>query len=44
MGRGELVKTVLNSLPTYLMAIEPPKKFYKVMDKIRRKFLWAENR
>jgi hypothetical protein len=41
-GRKELVKTVLSSLPTYLlMAIKPPKKFYKEMDKLRRRFLCA---
>jgi hypothetical protein len=39
-GRRELVKTVLSVLPTYLFtAIKGPKSFYKVMDKIRRKFL-----
>jgi hypothetical protein len=41
-GCRELVKTVLSSLPMYLLtAIKPPKKFYKEMDKIQRKFLWA---
>jgi hypothetical protein len=41
-GRKELVKTVLSSLPTYLLtAIKPPKKFYKEMDKLRRRFLCA---
>jgi hypothetical protein len=41
-GRKELVKTVLSSLPTYLLtAIKPSKKFYKEMDKLRRRFLWA---
>jgi hypothetical protein len=41
-GSNELVKTVLSSQPTYLlMAIKPPKKFYKEMDKLRRQFLWA---
>jgi hypothetical protein len=40
--RKELVKTVLSSLPTYLLtAIKPPKKFYKEMDKLRRQFLWV---
>jgi hypothetical protein len=34
------VKTVLRVLPTYLLtAIKGPKSFYKVMDRIRRKFL-----
>jgi hypothetical protein len=41
-GRRELVRTVLDSLPTYLLtAIKPPKKFYKDMDKLRRRFLWV---
>jgi hypothetical protein len=41
-GRRELVKTVLGALPTYLLtAIKPPKKFYKDMDKLRKRFLWA---
>jgi hypothetical protein len=43
-GRRELVATVLGSLPTYLlMALKPPKKFYKDMDKLRRRFLWVDN-
>jgi hypothetical protein len=41
-GRRELVKMVLDSLPTYLLTvIKPPKKFYKDFDKLRRRFLWA---
>jgi hypothetical protein len=43
-GHRELVKTILSSLPTYLLiAITPLKKFYEVMDKMRKKFLWARN-
>jgi hypothetical protein len=43
-GRRELVKTVLSALPTYLLtAIKPPKKFYKDLDKLRRKLLCAGN-
>jgi hypothetical protein len=43
-GRRELVRTVLDSLPTYtLTALKPPKKFYKDLDKLRRRFLWAGN-
>jgi hypothetical protein len=35
-GRRELVRTVLSSLPTYLMtAVRVPKGFYKAMDRIR---------
>jgi hypothetical protein len=35
-GRRELVKTVLSSVPTYLLtALKPPKKFYKAIDKVR---------
>jgi hypothetical protein len=38
------VATVLSSLPTYLLtALKPPKKFYKDMDTLRRRFLWAGN-
>jgi hypothetical protein len=41
-GRRELVKTVLSTLPTHLLAvIKPPKKFYKDFDKLRRCFLWV---
>jgi hypothetical protein len=36
----ELVKTVKSSVPIYLLTtIKPPKKFYKTIDKIRRRFL-----
>lgn len=43
-GRRELVRAVLNALPTYLlMALKVPKQFIKELDKIRRKFLWAGN-
>jgi hypothetical protein len=39
-GHRELVKSVLSSLPTYLLtAIKAPKGFYKAIDKIRRRFL-----
>jgi hypothetical protein len=41
-GRKELVKTVLSSLPTYLLTIlKPPKQFIKDLDKMRRRFLWV---
>jgi hypothetical protein len=41
-GRRELVRTVLGALPTYLLtAIKPLKRFYKDMDKLQRRFLWA---
>jgi hypothetical protein len=43
-SRRELVRTVLSSLPTYLLTtMKPPKRFYKEMDKMRQKFLWAGN-
>jgi hypothetical protein len=43
-GRRELVKSVLSSLPIYMLtALKAPKQFYKAMDKIRRHFLWAGN-
>jgi hypothetical protein len=41
-GRRELVKTVLSTLPTHLLAvIKLPKRFYKDVDKLRRRFLWV---
>jgi hypothetical protein len=43
-GRRELVKTVLSSLPVYLLtAIKAPKRFFKELDKLRRRFLWSGN-
>jgi hypothetical protein len=43
-GRQELVKTDLGSLSTYLLTvIKPPKWFYKEMDKLCRRFLWARS-
>jgi hypothetical protein len=42
--RKELVKSVLNELPTYLLTtVKPPRKFYSAMDKLRKRFLWAGN-
>ena len=42
-GRRELVKSVLSSLPVYLLTvIKAPKQFLKEIDKMRRKFLWGE--
>jgi hypothetical protein len=41
-GCRELVKTIISALPTYLLiASKPLKGFYKEMNKIRRRFLWA---
>jgi hypothetical protein len=41
-GRKELIKLVISSLPVYLFnVIKPPKKFFKELDKLRRRFLWA---
>jgi hypothetical protein len=41
-GRRELVRSVLSSLPVYLLTvIKPPKNFLKELDKLRRRFLWA---
>ncbi|CAN6207223.1 unnamed protein product [Urochloa humidicola] len=41
-GRRELVRSVLSSLPVYLLtALKVPKQFYKEFDKARRRFLWA---
>jgi hypothetical protein len=43
LGRApELIKLALNALPTYMFTVlKPPIKFYKDLDKLRRKFLWA---
>jgi len=39
-GRKELIRSVVTSLPVYLItAIKPPKKFMKELDKLRRRFL-----
>jgi exonuclease III len=44
-GRRELVRSVLTSLPVYLLTvIKAPKQFIKELDKIRRKFLWTGDR
>jgi hypothetical protein len=41
-GRRELVRSVLSSLPIYLLTvIKVLKKFLKELDKVRKKFLWA---
>ncbi|WVZ69638.1 hypothetical protein U9M48_018397 [Paspalum notatum var. saurae] len=43
-GRRVLVRSVLSSLPVYLLTvIKSPKVFIKDFDKIRRRFLWAGN-
>ncbi|WVZ88969.1 hypothetical protein U9M48_035436 [Paspalum notatum var. saurae] len=43
-GRRVLVRSVLSSLPVYLLTVmKPPKAFIKDFDKIRRRFLWAGN-
>jgi hypothetical protein len=43
-GCHELVRSVLSSLPVYLLtALKPPKKFFTELDKARRRFLWAGN-
>ncbi|KAH0765964.1 hypothetical protein KY285_001835 [Solanum tuberosum] len=40
-GRLTLIKSVLDSLPTYVMSLFPlPKKVLKKLDKLRRNFLW----
>ena len=39
-GRKELIRSVVTSLPVYqITAIQPPKKFIKELDKLRRRFL-----
>ena len=41
-GRMELVRSVLSSLPVYLLtAVKVPKNFLKELDKLHRRFLWA---
>lgn len=41
-GRRELVRSVLSSLPVYLLTvIKPPKNLIQELDKLRRIFLWA---
>jgi hypothetical protein len=41
-GRRELVRSVLSSLPVYLLTVvKAPKNFLKEIDKLRRRFLWA---
>jgi hypothetical protein len=41
-GRRELVRSVLNAIPTYLMTtLKPPKQLLQDLDKLRRSFLWA---
>ena len=43
-GRRELVRSVLSSMPIYLLtALKVPKKFISELDKSRRRFLWAGN-
>ena len=41
-GRRELVRSVLSSMPIYLLtALKVPKGFIRELDKARRRFLWA---
>jgi len=41
-GRRELVRSILSSLPVYLLtAVKAHKNFIKEFDRIRRRFLWA---
>jgi len=41
-GRRELVRSVLSSMPIYLLtALKVPKCFINDLDKARRRFLWA---
>jgi hypothetical protein len=43
-GRRELVRSVLSSLPVYLLTvIRAPKNFLKELDKLRKRFLWARD-
>ena len=43
-GRRVLVRSVLSSLPVYMLTVlKPPKAFVKDFDRVRRRFLWAGN-
>lgn len=42
-GRRVLVRAVLSAVPTFaLTVLRMPKKFFKEIDKVRRRFLWAQ--
>ncbi|XP_010327536.1 uncharacterized protein [Solanum lycopersicum] len=44
-GRLTLINSVLDSLPTYMMSLFPiPAKIISRLDRIRKKFLWQENK
>ncbi|XP_059285619.1 uncharacterized protein LOC132039092 [Lycium ferocissimum] len=44
-GRLTLINSVLDALPTYLMSLLPiPKDIEKKINKVRREFLWHENK
>jgi hypothetical protein len=41
-GRRELVRSILSSIPTYLLtALHAPKHFYKDLNKMRCRFFWS---
>jgi hypothetical protein len=43
-GRRELVRSVLSSLPTYMLtALKVPKQLLEDLDKTKRRFLWMGN-
>jgi hypothetical protein len=43
-GRRVLVRCVLSALPAFTITVlRAPRKFYKDIDKARRKFLWAQD-
>lgn len=42
-GRRVLVRAVLSAIPTFAMTtLRMPKKFFKEIDKARRRFLWVQ--
>ena len=42
-GRRVLVRAVLTAIPAFAMTVlRMPKKFFKEIDKVRRRFLWAQ--
>lgn len=44
-GRRVLVRCVLTAIPTFaLSVVQVPKKFFRGMDKVGRRFLWAQHK
>lgn len=44
-GQRVLVRSVLSAIPTFVMTVlKFPKKFLREIDKVRRRFLWAQDK